>query len=171
MNTEIQDFQPLLAPRVNELTFWLVAVVFLLVGFFLRSIEMPGSFFAILLGILALLQAIGLSVSNWMDRKTVLRLRPEGIMYQNGLQHIDLSWEQIQGVEVVRTRWNSRRVFVLGNNRKFHFQTLARLMYNNQKVLKYGFEQGDYILAMILKNCEFEMTTQPNPDSYYYSRK
>ena len=168
---QLQEFHPELNSRRGELIAWgstlLVAAGWVVLV--VSGNRVPGS--VPLLGILLLLAALSISLGNWMDRQTCLRLEPGGVSFQNGLRTVRLDWEQIRQVQVYPGKWG-KRVSVIGPDSHFEFRTLGEVTVQGEVKGRLGFVEGERILQKILDDAGMV----PKPDSpssspYYYVRK
>jgi hypothetical protein len=145
-----QEFRPEPIPRRGELVAWACT---LLVGGTWYGLGRSGQGVhpAIpLLAIPLLLAALSISLGNWMDRATRLRLNGEGIAFQNGLRRVRLSWDEIRQVHVTPAHWG-RRVEVVGEKAHFRFYTLGEVRMGGQIKGRTGFVAGEQILKRILE--------------------
>jgi hypothetical protein len=116
---------------------------------------------------------MGISLGNWMDRHTALRLEPGGLAYQNGLRHVRLKWEEIQRVRVLPAAWG-KKVQVFGRHTYFAFNTLGEVKVQGKMMGRVGFAAGDQILEQILRSADLR-PVQPSEASgvveiYDYAR-
>ena len=81
---ERNEFKPELVSRRSELIAWGSAIVVNGAWLLLLMFNQSLSFWLPILGVPLLLIAIGMSLGNWMDRKTKLRLEVEGVYLSNG---------------------------------------------------------------------------------------
>jgi hypothetical protein len=148
----------------------LVNGAWLLLIFFNQSM----SFWLPILGIPLLLVAIGISLGNWMDRKTIIKLKFEGIYFSNGLRHTDLRWDEIKEVRVLPAQWGEK-VQVFGDEVYFAFHTLGEVTSNGKVLGRTGFKNGDWILKHILDKSGLSESKQvelgDQQEGYYYSRQ
>lgn len=168
---QAQEFLPELNSRRGELIAWgsamLVAAGWLVLA--ASGNRVPGS--VPFLGILLLLAALSISLGNWMDRRTRLRVSADGIHFQNGLRDVHLGWDEIRQVQVYPGKWG-KRVSVIGPASHFEFRTLGEVSVQGETKGRMGFGEGERILRRILEAADLV----PKPDSqstdpYYYIRK
>ncbi|MGW8143595.1 MAG: hypothetical protein ACWGN2_04325 [Anaerolineales bacterium] len=176
MNTisEEQVFRPELASRRGELIAWSSAVLVNGTWIVLLLLGQSLSFWLLILGIPLLLISFGISLANWMDRHTLLKLNPQGITYSNGLRNVKLGWLEIQEVRVLPAQWG-RKVQVFGEQAYFGFQTLGEVEANGKLLGRTGFIEGEQVLEKILEEAALRETKQVNignhQEGYYYSRE
>ncbi len=170
MNAE-REFRPEPIPRRGEWTAWTLTIVTLAAGLFLRAQtgQMP-VIATIFIGIL-LLSAVSISLSNWMDRNTVLTLNPKGVAFRNGLRDVSLWWAEVQEVQVFASQFGAK-VHVMGPDSTFNFRTMSEVTYKGQVRGRMGFVQGDFIIQQILKNSGLEelAAAEPSQEGRYYAR-
>ncbi len=160
-----QEYRPALAPRRGEGIAWLVTlglvVSLILAGH--RWGPVPGSYWA-LAGLFGL-AASAISLSNWVDRRSVIRLDAEGISFENGLRSVRLTWPEVQQVAVFPTRLG-RRVQVCGARSSFGFQMAAEIRLG-ERTIQTGFVGGQAILETILERCGLDRRVERNGVTYY----
>jgi len=163
-----KEYRPLLIPRRGEIIAWLLT---LLVGavslvFILTGQRTP--VFLWILGLLLLSSALLISLSNWVDRHTIIRIHPDGVEFQNGLRKVSLAWEQIQEIRIQNSEWG-KRVQVYGDQAHFVFRTLGEVRLRGKLQGKMGFENGEDILRQLVANSGLRIADQSG-DDYYYAR-
>jgi hypothetical protein len=122
-----------------------------------------------LLALVLAFSALVISLANWVDRKTCLILKPDGLHYENGLRKVDLNWSEILKVEVYPSNLGDK-VRVTGEKGHFSFRTLGEVRFNGEVKGRMGFALGDEILKQVLKNAHLK-ATQGAGEGYYYSRE
>ncbi|HJW90418.1 MAG TPA: hypothetical protein VJ436_07230 [Anaerolineales bacterium] len=171
---ETKEFLPELISRRGEAFAWLAALLVTAAWLSLLRSGLGVNLTVPLLGIPLFLVALSISLGNWVNRKTILRLHPTSVEFQNGLRHVRLNWDEIQQVQVLPAHWG-RRVQVIGENAHFDFLTLGEVKLHGEIKGRVGFVAGESILAHILDGSRLQKTCVPNqtlPSSgYYYARK
>lgn len=163
-------------PRKGERTAWLllgISVVFLTVSLWSNN---KLTWLAVVLVAVLFLSAGSISLGNWVDRKTVLKLNQDGVIFQNGLRSVDLGWNEIQAINVMDSAWG-QRVQVRGpatpsspgQSSGFTFRTLGEVWMQGELKGQMGFAEGESILKNILQNSGLKLT-ETNDKSSYYSR-
>ena len=169
-----QVYKPELVSRRSELVAWLSAVLVNGTWIMLLLFGQPLSFWLPLLGIPLLLVSFGMSLSNWVDRKTVLKLDSEGVSFSNGLRNVRFKWLEIQEVRVLPAQWG-QKVQVFSENAYFGFHTLGEVTANGKVLGRTGFVDGEQILADILDKAKLGEIEQVDigdqQEGYYYSRE
>lgn len=168
-STQVRVYRPELIPRRGEAIAWsgtlltgLIWIVLALIGN--RIVSM----IPILL-VLLLFSATIISLGNWVDRQTEMKLSGEGVEYRNGLRHIRLSWAEIREVRVTPGRWGEK-IQVYGEQGYFGFHTLGEVKLRGELRGSMGFEKGDEILRQIILNSGLQIVDRPG-DGYYYARE
>lgn len=164
------EFHPLQGSRRGELTAWALAI---LVGGAVWLIPVVGSamrVLSLLFMTFFLLSAVFISFGNWVERRTVLQIDKEGIAFRNGLRNVRLLWDEVRGVQVWRGNL-SRRVQVLGESARFHFQTVRELRWGGVVRERVGFEQGEQILETILQKAGLKAERRMSDGRYSYLRE
>jgi hypothetical protein len=165
----VQEFKPLLTPRRSELTAWGLTVLMSLVVIFapLKGLgKSGGMIFLVFLGF----SAVMMSVGNWVERNTYLRIEDDRVTYYNGAKEVSLGWEEITRVEVLSSRFGDR-IIVSSESAGFRYQSLGNINMNGKISGRVGFEHGEQILEMILEQSGLARAERRQTDrSYYYSR-
>lgn len=169
--THPDEFHPELTSRRGELIAWgstlLVAAGWVVLA--VTGNHVPGS--VPFLGILLLLSAVSISLGNWMDRQTRLRLEPGGISFRNGLRTVHLDWDQVRQVQVYPGKWG-KRVSVIGPDSHFEFRTLGEVTVQGEVKGRMGIAAGERILQTILDKAGLvHKPDSPSTGPYYYIRK
>ncbi len=174
IQTERQEFRPELVSRRSELIVWGSALLVDGVWILLILIGQPFSFWLPILGLPLTLVALGISLSNWMDRHTIIKLAEHGISFSNGLRHTSLQWNEVQEVRVLPAQWG-KKAQVFGERVYFGFHTLGEVTAHGRSFGRTGFVEGDFILQIILDKAglsavkHFDVGGQQ--EGYYYSRE
>jgi hypothetical protein len=167
MSFEEQVFQPQLLPRQGEINAWILAFIASLA---LALLQMQGvvPIWSWILVLFLFFSAFSISLGNWMDRRTVLRLAEAGIFFENGLRRVQLAWSDIHEVRILPARWG-QRVQVLGKEAHFEFSTAAEVKFQGEIKGRVGFLQDKKILEVLLQASS--LTHHQKTEKYvYYSR-
>jgi hypothetical protein len=171
---DIKEYRPELTPRRGEAIAWIGTFM---VGGAWALVIFSGNrvtFWLPLLTVPLTLVAVGISLGNWMDRHTIIRVSNLGINFRNGLRNVQLGWNEIQEVRVLPARWGNK-VQVFGEGSYFGFHTLGEVSAHGKSLGRTGFEEGDQILKMILKQADLKLVQQVDvgdtQEGYYYSRE
>jgi hypothetical protein len=176
MNTQMEqnEFKPELVSRRSELIAWGSALIVNGAWLLLILFDQSMSFWLLILGIPLLLIAIGMSLANWMDHRTILNLDVDAIYFSNGLRNVTLNWEEIQEVRVLPAQWGEK-VQVFDKQSYFGFHTLGEVRANGKVLGRTGFMEGDQILKRILEKSGLNESQQvelnDQQEGYYYSRQ
>lgn len=161
-----QQFRPEQISRTGERNAWMLAIAaWALSWVMVRAFDAPVLLLSAFAGFLTL-AAAAISLSNWIDRKTVMILTPEGVAFRNGLRNVKMDWAQIQKVRVVSDRWG-KRVHVLGTEAHFNFRMLSEIEFQEKLHEKMGFTNGEEILQAILKSSGLELAADDEQSNYY----
>jgi hypothetical protein len=167
MLPEERTYRPELLPRQGEINAWLFA---LLASLALGLLHQQGvvPVFSWIFVIFLLVSALSISLGNWMDRRTILRIAADCVSFENGLRRVSLTWPQINEVRIRPARWGEQ-IQVIGEQSHFSFNTLGELQFKGENRAKVGFVQGQEILKEILNASG--LTRKKQNDQYaYYSR-
>jgi hypothetical protein len=169
------EFRPERFSRQGEAMAWGLTI---LAGvgwavFTARGIPLP--FLYRIISAVLLITALSLTLTNWVDRSTILHLDDEGVRFENGLRHVEMHWPEIMRVQVIPMNLG-RLVRVISQKTYFTFRTLGEVTMRGQTRGRVGFAQGDQILATILERSGLQSNEPvhagPRPsDGYYYSRE
>ena len=165
--SKTRTYRPNFLSRRNELIAWVLAALGAL-GSLLASryTELP-QWLLVGVGVL-LLAAAGLSLGNWMDRRTVLEFREEGLEFRNGLRHIKLGWRDLRSVEVRRSGVGDA-VQVTGAKSRFKFTVSGGVRLRGKRQAKFGFSDGDEIIKEMVRRSGLALVSQ-SAAGYYYGR-
>jgi len=164
-----QEFHPVLTNRNGEALAWLAAL-----GLGAAAIALRGQggvwigslpYLAIFVGLIA----ASISLSNWMDRRTVLRLDAQGVFFTNGLRRVSLTWDQIDQISIFSGALG-KRVQVVGGVQHFEFRYLSEVEVLGSTPGRLGFPDGVTILATILRETGLQRSPASQGDTVYYSR-
>jgi hypothetical protein len=160
------EFRPELLSRRGEYVAWGIALVTTLAWLVLHLTDTPVFGGLTFLTVLLALSGMAISLGNWMDRRTILRLEPDGVWFDNGLRQVMLYWSEIRQVQVYPSAWG-KKVHVIGNKAHFDFRTLGEVIYQGQVKGRLGFEKGELILGHILENARLKQVPGPENSAYY----
>ena len=174
IQAERQEFHPELVSRRSEMIAWGSALLVDVVWILLIITGQYFSFWLSILGVPLTLIAMGISLSNWMDRHTIIRLDERGISFSNGMRHTSLQWNEIQEVRVLPAQWG-KKIQVFGKKSYFGFHTQGEVIAHGRSLGRTGFADGDFILQNILDKANLSAVKQidvgDQQEGYYYSRK
>lgn len=164
----MKEYHPELLSRRGEIVAWgsglLLVATWIFLVFTSNQVHRAIPFLTIFL----LMSAIGISLGNWMDRNTTIKLFTGGIHYQNGLRNVTLDWPEISQVQVFPSNWG-KKVRVLGAKAHFDFRTLGEVKVAGETKGVMGFLEGERILKQIIEKSEIKLVRQVG-GSYYYAR-
>jgi len=155
--------------RRGEITAWVLAILTLASWFALRARNYPVPVFFIILTLFLILAALAISLSNWSDRHTLLRLEADGMRFENGLRRVYLTWNEIHKVQIFPSRLGDR-VRVSGAKTFFSFRLLGEVSFRGQVRGRMGFADGERILRYILGATGLKRFDKPG-EGYYYARE
>lgn len=167
--TALHQFHPELLSRRGELIAWgsaaLVAAtwLFLLLRGGAVTLAVP------VLTVFLVLAGASISLGNWMDRRTVIRLDQDGIEYHNGLRHVHLAWTEIKEVRTLPSRWGVK-VQVFGQRSFFEYRTLGEVKIGGELKGRLGFKDGEEILQQIITRGQLQVVKEAG-QTYYYARQ
>jgi hypothetical protein len=164
----VREFHPEKISRRGEVFIWVLAVISLAALTYLRFRVAGVSLWYTVFVVLMFLSGASTTLGNWMDRKTVLILRPEGLDYRNGLRDISLNWDEIQEVQVFPSRWG-KQAHIVGTRTHFNFRTKSEFTHKGEIRAKMGFAHGEHIIEQILKNSDLQESA-PTGKGCYYAR-
>jgi len=147
--TPDREYHPELIPRRGEWIAWGSTLIVSATWIILRLNQRPVFLAVPFLAITLMLAALGISLGNWMDRQTVIRLGEVGVEFDNGLRQVRLTWPEVHQVRVFPSRWGNK-VQVFGEQVYFSFRTLGEVHLQGELKGRMGFENGEEILRQIV---------------------
>ncbi len=171
MNSSLQprEYRPIVLSRRGE---WIAWGSTLLMGATLVILSIRGEQVGLwvpFITIVLLLSALSMSLGNWMDRQSLIKLDATNISYRNGLRNVVMAWQEIQEVRVIPARWG-KKVQVIGNRSYFAFQTYAEVKVLDDVKGRMGFKEGEEILRQIILYSGLQIVDRPG-EGYYYARE
>lgn len=164
-----QIYRPILTSRRGELIAWgssfLVVILWLVLGATGQQVMLAIPVIAVIL----FGAALSISLGNWMDRKTEMRIDNGRVAFTNGLRNVEMTWEEIQEVRAIPARWG-KKVQVIGEKSYFGFQTLAEVTMMEEVKGRFGFVEGEDILRQIVLSSQLHIVERPG-EGYYYARE
>jgi hypothetical protein len=162
------EYRPILLSRRGEWIAWsltlLVGATWIVLLLSRQPVIRAVPFVAIIL----CLSAASISLGNWMDRRTVIRIDPKGIFFTNRLRRVRLDWQAIQRLQVIPSRWG-KKVRVIGEDSHFEFRTLGEIRVQEEVKGEIGFPQGEEVLRQIIEKSGLHVVKQTKGE-YYYAR-
>ncbi len=167
---EIQrEYRPELIPRRGEGIAWVGTI---LTGLTWVLLAFSGQRVVIMIPVLFFLlvfSAFIISLGNWMDRQTVIRMTGAEVEYGNGLRQVRLHWADIREVRVQPGKWGEK-VQVYGEDSYFAFHTLGEVRLRENVKGRMGFEQGEEILRQLVLRSGLQ-SIEGQGEGYYYARQ
>ena len=87
----VREYTPEIQPRRSELVAWGLAIASL-VGLLILNLGGMIYFWALVFVVFMFFAALSISLGNWMDRQTSIMIDEDGIIFTNGLRHVQLDW-------------------------------------------------------------------------------
>lgn len=168
-NTNSAEFRPELLSRRGEFVAWGLSLVLAAAWLVLLVLGQPVFWGLPLLLAFISLAALGISLGNWMDRHTLIRLHTSGVEFENGLRHARLAWNEIRQVQVFPSGWGDK-VRVVGEQVHFSFRTLGEVKLQGEVKGHMGFTEGQKVLQHILEKANLKQIEQSG-SGYYYARE
>ena len=161
-----REYRPALLSRRGEYTAWILAVVVSASLLALRNLNITLPWTAgVFVGIF-LLAAVSISLGNWMDRRTVIRVDQPGLEYRNGLRQAFFSWGEVKEVQISPSSFGDQ-VHVVGDHTHFRFRLHADIRYKGEVRGQMGFPDGEEILELILEQNGLSPREGDSPSRYY----
>jgi len=160
-------YRPELQSRRSEYIAWSLAGASLLGLIFLNLGGMI-FFWSLVFVVFLFFAALSISLGNWMDRRTQIRIDDLGIAFENGLRFVRLDWPAISSVKSFPVRWGNK-VQVLSAKMHFEFSTSGEVIFQNKVEGRVGFQEGEQIMDEIVRRSGLTAVAKKG-DSYYYSR-
>ncbi len=160
------EYRPELLSRRGEYTAWVLALVVGAAWLILVWLQRPVFLAVPILEAFLLISALFISLGNWVDRHTLIRLSDNGVVFRNGLRDVELIWPEINQVSVLPGGWG-KKIEVVGNHLHFQFRTLGEVKMQGDVKGRMGFSDGEEILSTILSKSGLKITKQAEGGSYY----
>jgi len=170
MMNDLFEYRPEILPRRGELSAWILTSLSGAAWLVMEVTSTQKYFGILILFVFFLLSALIISLGNWMDRHTQIVIHENSILFQDGLRLIDLSWDEIQHVEIYPSKWGNK-VRVLGNERRINYRTLGEISLKGEVKGRMGFIDGEEITNKILDKSQLKQVNISEEGVYYYSRK
>lgn len=159
---ETHEYRPTRLSRRGEVIAWVLALI---VGAVWLGLSLSGNRVGVALPLLEaflLFAALSISLGNWMDRKTVLRLDHAGVSYTNGLRQVRFDWSKINQLRIYPGGWG-KRVQVLGESADgkpayFGFRTFGIVRVQGEVKGQMGFEAGDEIVSEMIRRSGLQVS-------------
>ena len=164
-----REYRPELIPRRGEAIAWIGVVLTGVTWAVLRFRNRQVVIMIPVLFILLIFSAFIISLGNWMDRQTVIRMDDGEVKYRNGVRQVHLRWMEIREVRVQPGNWG-KKVQVYADSSYFTFHTLGEVRLRENVKGRMGFEQGEEILRQLVLRSGLEIVEQQG-DDYYYARQ
>jgi hypothetical protein len=136
-------------PRRGEFSAWALTVATAF-GFYFLTRPGPAPLLAWFFVIFFAFSAASISLGNWMDRRTFIRFDLDGVVFENGLRKVHLTWDAISEVRTSRAQWGIS-VQVIGASSHFAFSTLGEMQFRGRVRARTGFVDGKFILDEIIR--------------------
>jgi len=162
-------YQPVLTSRRAELIAWVSSLLVVILWLVLGATGQQEMLAIPVIAVVLFGSALSISLGNWMDRKTEMRIDNSRVAFTNGLRNVQMTWEEIQEVRAMPARWG-KKVQVIGKKSYFGFQTLAEVTVMGEVKGRFGFVQGEDILRQIILNGQLHIVERPG-EGYYYARE
>ena len=162
-----REFRPELLSRRGEWTAWVLALAASAGMWFLKQDGYIPAWAWIFWAFL-IFSSVSISLGNWLDRTTFIRIEEDGVRYKNGLRRVWLRWSEVQKVAVLPARWG-KSVQVVGEKSHFWFKTSGEVRFQGEVRGRTGFPEGQAILDFILKKTGLVLVEESN-NAYYYAR-
>ena len=162
-----REFRPELLSRRAEVLSWSLSLVMLVTWWLLQANQARYTTAAVFLLVFLVFAAVGTSLSNWIERRTVMRMDEGGVGFKNGLRDVRFAWAEIKTVRVLPSQAGSRRVQVISETAHFEFRTLAELKLSGVIKGQSGFADGDRILDEIIRRSQLTRHESTAPYTYY----
>jgi hypothetical protein len=160
--------RPELLPRRGEFSAWALTIAIAL-GFYFLTRPGPAPGLAWFFVIFFAVSAASISLGNWMDRKTFIRIESDGVVFENGLRKSHLTWDAIKEVRTSRAQWGIS-VQVIGPHSAqshFAFSTLGEMQFRGKVRARTGFADGKFILDEIIRAAGLTKMTQDGQFNSY----
>lgn len=162
--------KPEAGSRRPEALSWAFAVVLFGILFFMRPELQALRFGAWALGLFFGFSGAVMTLGNWLERNTSMRLNLQEIALVRPLQTLGMKWDEVDRVDVM-TKSNARRVFVQGRGVKFSFRPATRVEIRGKIRDEYGFLESEKIIETILTMAKISEIRHDLVNGYYYAKE
>ncbi len=169
MNTPA-TFHPERFSRRGEITAWGLAILAFAAWMALAARGQAVHPLLVALAVFLLLAGLAISLTNWIDRHTVLHLEADGLRFENGLRRVQMRWDEIRQAQVFPSQMGDR-VRVVGETTFFSFRKLNEVSLRGQVKGRMGFADGERILQHIVETAGLQPVDRQPGFGYYYARK
>jgi hypothetical protein len=167
-DSEDKLFYPEKLPSKGERVAWILTVTAGITWIILFALKITVLWIIPVIFMTFFLSSILIHMGNWIDRKTVISLNKNGLIFQDGLRNIEIEWGAVEKVEIFPSQWG-KKVTVNGGGRRFNFRTLGVVELSGEIKGKIGFIEGEMILNTILERSQLS-SVHKLANSYYYTR-
>jgi uncharacterized membrane-anchored protein len=138
---------------------WALAAVATSVGVSLVSLnrQLPLVFW--LSFVLLLVVAIAITFSHWLERRTMIILEDESVIFQSPLRSVMLPWEQIEKLACIKIQ-RGWRFMVSGKQAAFRFQSMITLRSGFGREVRSGYDRGLEIARFIQHSAKLDQVSQ-----------
>lgn len=166
---DTKEYRPVLIPRRGEIIAWFLTLLVVVVCVVLILTGQSTPLLLWMLACILLASALLISLSNWVDRHTVIRIHPDSVEFHNGLRNVRLYWEQIRTIQV-QPGDIGKRVQVYGENAHFAYRTLGEVHLRGKVQGRMGFPQGEDILRHLVAFSGLQKS-EASGEGYTYARQ
>lgn len=164
-----REFHPELISRRGEATAWILGITALVAWIILLAGGYPIFWGLPVVAVILLLAAMSISLGNWMDRQSMIKITSSGIIFKNGVRNTELNWDQIQQVKIFKHKWGDK-VHVIGDQSHFSFRKFGEVKVGSEVKGSMGFKDGDEILRTVLDSSHLR-EIEHDEEYYYYARE
>lgn len=100
-----------------------------------------------------LFMALAIRFSRWLEGRSFIEVRPDGIRYSSPIRKTELAWSGINKLVASRAG-NGWRIFVFSEMDRFHFQTATSMQGLGGRQAVTGYAGGAEIVAQILLHAD-----------------
>lgn len=163
---EGREYRPELISRRGELIAWTGVLAVSLVWLVLYLTNQRVIFVIPAMLAVLLLSAFLISLGNWIDRRTVIRMGIDGVEFHNGIRKVRLEWQDVNEIHVAPSRWGNR-VQVSSRSNTFAFHTLGEVRMHGELKGRMGFEMGEEILRQLVLKSGLQIVDRQGEGTYY----
>lgn len=166
------EFRPERLSRRGEVTAWALAAIAIVGWVLQRRLGLIVHWSYIFLTLLLILSGAAISLTNWVDRRTVLRLELGGLAFSNGLRSVEIAWHRIHKLQELPLNPGKMVRVYAEDGSYFSFRTYGEVILKGKVRGRVGFREGDQILACILEKSNLKPSRHPESnDGVYYVRE
>jgi hypothetical protein len=145
---EPETFRLWIGSRRGEYVAWVCSLVMGVMSGFLYWRDEPLPCMGIGLFTIFTIAAGLMSFSNWLERKTFIRVDSNGVVYASPIRNVRMEWSRVAYVAAAKSG-PSWKILVAGGGGHFHYRTEGMVRAGARGTLRLGMKEGTRLTALI----------------------